>query len=62
MAQNNLLTDQQLVLKRWLNHEENIRIDAHKIEYLEPPIIEHDTAYCNEFMQRFKRLGNKPIK
>lgn len=51
-----LMTDQQLALKRWLNHEYNQFVLNQPILYLDPPVIIHDHDYSTEFHELVTKL------
>ena len=52
------MTDQQLALKRWLNHEYNQFLLNQPILYLDPPVIIHDHEYLTEFHELIHKLNS----
>lgn len=50
------MTDKQMALKRWLNHEYNQFLLNQPILYLDPPVIIHDHDYSTEFHELVTKL------
>lgn len=52
------MTDKQMALKRWLNHEYNQFLLNQPILYLDAPVIKHDDDYSTEFHELIHKLNS----